>query len=524
MPCHCKMATNLGSCDFLFDNETYVESVPERFACPICFCPVQRDAHLTLCCGHHFCFQCIDVVRKDVKPCPMCKASSVHIFPNKERQRDIKLLKVRCAVGQESSDKKCEWSGELGKLAPHAKEQHRVTLDGWLMGTGESQCTSQYSPQPHNASRPTPRPPPTSQPSPHPSSQPPVTSQSSAAAQPGPRLVRIAQTQFQCSPQLHRPLPQPSPQAPPTSHSRPTGQLVLHPFSPSRASTNQSKCSGRAQFRTKQTHPSPQCMKQTRPFVPMASCLHPHPSCPTKPKCTTVTPPHIPPTCPPPTQANEYVHLPEGRILKVYQRKDGSKFYNDHGRRQDIQPHHTVKSAPITPPTCSIKKSPCQPAAQASEYVHLPEGRTLKVYQRKDGSKFYNDHGRRQDISPHHIVKPALYTPPPCPIKKVPCQPAAQASEYVHLPEGRVLKVYQRKDGSKFYNDHGRRQNVQPHHFVNPSPVKQTVTPTRCTPCKPAVSNTPTEYVHLAGGRKLKVYQRKDGSKYYNDHGRRKNL
>ena len=28
---------------------------------------------------------------------------------------------------------------------------------------------------------------------------------------------------------------------------------------------------------------------------------------------------------------------------------------------------------------------------------------------------------------------------------------------------GRKLKVYERKDGSQYYNDHGRRQNVQTH-------------------------------------------------------------
>ena len=402
------MATNLGSCDFLFDNETYVESVPEKFACPICLCQVQRDAHLTVCCGHHFCFQCIDVVGKDGKPCPMCKAS-VHIFPNKERQRDIKLLKVRCAVGQESSDKKCEWSGELGKLAPHAKEQHGVTLDGWLMAMGQSHCTSQYSPQPRNASRPTPRPPATSQPSPRPSSQPPVTSQSSAAAQPGPRLVRIAKTPFQCSPQLHRPLPQPSPQAPPTSHSRPTGQFVLHPLSPSRASTNRSKCSGRAQFHMKQTHPSP-----PPPPPPVRSHSKSAPRHRTsadqrgQPSHVVTSHQHVhitvstTPTAPrrdvskgrprPPRQAdNEYVHLPSGDTRKVHRRKDGSKFYNDKGTCQSIEPHRNKptisRAASATTATPATPRQRPRKKAATSQQVHLESGMTLTVHQEGRRSK-----------------------------------------------------------------------------------------------------------------------------------------
>ena len=302
------------------------------------------------------------------------------------------------------------------------------------------------------------------------STQPPVMLRSStqppdicrAPAQP-PVTPRSSVKPFviQYHSQLHQQSSHPSPVS--ITHSGCTARLVAHQPFPSQPSTNQPRYTARAQCHMKQTHPSPHS-------GPVAHCLRPNTTCAGKLKCTTVTPPR-------------------------------------------------------NPPTCALKKaSTCLPPAQPTEYVHLPEGRVLKVYQRKDGSKFYNDHRRRQDIQPHHIVKSAPFTLSTSPIKQTSCQPSAQASEYVHLPEGRTLKVYQRKDGSKFYNDHGRRQTIQPHHTVNYSSAKQAVAPTRCTPCKPAASNTPTEYVHLAGGRKLKVYQRKDGSKYYNDHGRRKNL
>ena len=84
--------------DFYYQDDLYIERPEEKFSCPICLCPVQREAHLTECCGRHFCLACIVRIRNDRKPCPMCKATPLVIFPNKERQREIKQLQVRCPL------------------------------------------------------------------------------------------------------------------------------------------------------------------------------------------------------------------------------------------------------------------------------------------------------------------------------------------------------------------------------------------------------------------------------------------
>ena len=85
--------------DYYYQDDLYLENPDEKFSCPICLCPVQRQAYLTECCGRHFCLKCIGRLRNERKPCPMgCNAASLVIFPNKERQREIKQIRVRCPL------------------------------------------------------------------------------------------------------------------------------------------------------------------------------------------------------------------------------------------------------------------------------------------------------------------------------------------------------------------------------------------------------------------------------------------
>ena len=84
--------------DYYYQDDLYVERPDDKLSCPICLCPVQREAHLTGCCGRHFCRSCIGRLSRECKPCPMCKESPLAIFPNKERQREIKQIRVRCPL------------------------------------------------------------------------------------------------------------------------------------------------------------------------------------------------------------------------------------------------------------------------------------------------------------------------------------------------------------------------------------------------------------------------------------------
>ncbi len=81
--------------DYYFLDGFFTNETPEKYSCPICLSPVQREAFLTQCCGSHFCLHCVLMAARG-GPCPMCKGSPLVVFPNKERQREINVLQVRC--------------------------------------------------------------------------------------------------------------------------------------------------------------------------------------------------------------------------------------------------------------------------------------------------------------------------------------------------------------------------------------------------------------------------------------------
>ena len=99
-----------------YDNE-FVTTPPDRLICKICHNPC-RDAHLTSCCGAHFCRSCLQQVRRGrsvSRACPMCRAEKFESFQNKEANREIKALKVYC----QNNSNGCTWSGEVNDVKSH---------------------------------------------------------------------------------------------------------------------------------------------------------------------------------------------------------------------------------------------------------------------------------------------------------------------------------------------------------------------------------------------------------------------
>ena len=92
----------------------FQEDPPKTLECPICL-HTMREPHVISCCGHHFCRLCIERVREDGKPCPLCSQAHFTLFHHKGVEREVKALRVYCthkALG-------CEWAGELGALEEH---------------------------------------------------------------------------------------------------------------------------------------------------------------------------------------------------------------------------------------------------------------------------------------------------------------------------------------------------------------------------------------------------------------------
>lgn len=82
--------------------------------CPVCLL-VLREPYQVACCGYSFCFVCIEKVKVKRGPCPCCKVSNFHYYPNKGLQRSLYQFKVLCS----NRKRGCRWVGELGQLDNH---------------------------------------------------------------------------------------------------------------------------------------------------------------------------------------------------------------------------------------------------------------------------------------------------------------------------------------------------------------------------------------------------------------------
>ena len=82
--------------------------------CPVCLL-VLKEPCLTGCCGHKFCRVCIERVKKDTKPCPLCNELDFSFMQELALERYLKDLDVWCSYKKVG----CEWRGKLAKYEQH---------------------------------------------------------------------------------------------------------------------------------------------------------------------------------------------------------------------------------------------------------------------------------------------------------------------------------------------------------------------------------------------------------------------
>ena len=92
----------------------FLQPLSKDFECPLCLQWLKKPT-LTSCCGHHFCWECIECVVKEDRVCPLCKEKGFQTFFNKDVQRKLNTQKVFCR----QKSRGCEWVGELGRLERH---------------------------------------------------------------------------------------------------------------------------------------------------------------------------------------------------------------------------------------------------------------------------------------------------------------------------------------------------------------------------------------------------------------------
>ena len=85
--------------------------------CPICL-QLIRDAHRVSCCGQYFCRECIELILRRKKRCPLCNNQDFTVEADRERQESLGKVKVRCSHDLSG----CEWTGELQNFEWHLNE------------------------------------------------------------------------------------------------------------------------------------------------------------------------------------------------------------------------------------------------------------------------------------------------------------------------------------------------------------------------------------------------------------------
>ena len=98
---------------------SFVKPPPDDLVCSICL-SVHREPVLTSCCGNHFCFSCVEQVRLERRPCPLCNAPVFTTMLDKYFVRKVNELEVACRY----KDRGCGWQGSISALEKHANPKN----------------------------------------------------------------------------------------------------------------------------------------------------------------------------------------------------------------------------------------------------------------------------------------------------------------------------------------------------------------------------------------------------------------
>ena len=97
----------------------FVDPPPEAFQtdCPVCLL-ILKEPCLISCCGHKFCRVCVERVKENEKPCPLCSEPDFSFMQERGLERFLKESQVWCSYKKDG----CEWKGKLGELELHLNQ------------------------------------------------------------------------------------------------------------------------------------------------------------------------------------------------------------------------------------------------------------------------------------------------------------------------------------------------------------------------------------------------------------------
>ena len=99
-------------CEFVTPQPDVVQT-----ECPICLMIPKEPCVISCPCGKEFCRECIERVKKDNKPCPLCNLTDFTFLRHHGSERYLKAQEVWCSYKKEKGG--CEWRGKLGEYEQH---------------------------------------------------------------------------------------------------------------------------------------------------------------------------------------------------------------------------------------------------------------------------------------------------------------------------------------------------------------------------------------------------------------------
>ena len=112
---HRRQSRNRGGydCDFVTPPPDVLQT-----ECPVCL-QIPKEPCLISCkCGKEFCRECIERIKQDNKPCPLCDKSEFTFLRHYGSQRYLNAQEVFCSRKNDG----CEWKGKLKEYEQHLNE------------------------------------------------------------------------------------------------------------------------------------------------------------------------------------------------------------------------------------------------------------------------------------------------------------------------------------------------------------------------------------------------------------------
>ena len=98
----------------------FIEPPPPAFQteCPICLHILKEPYVISCPCGQKICRECVEQIKEEDKPCPLCNKSDFTYLRDYGLERYLKEFEVWCS----NEEKGCDWRGKLGEYEQHLNQ------------------------------------------------------------------------------------------------------------------------------------------------------------------------------------------------------------------------------------------------------------------------------------------------------------------------------------------------------------------------------------------------------------------